>query len=133
MSFTAVSEALTPEARERITEWFTRLNPHYRGALVSDILDMLDQADAFLAVTEPYWEAAGDGLAATIEREHPQSDACEIVRASALASTILFGLTGLTEHLAPVPMEFRAFVATLADNAARGEAWVIAPPESRNA
>ena len=53
----AVDRCLTPEERALfLTEVYNRM-PRLNGAHVADILDIWDSADAFLGLTEPFWEA----------------------------------------------------------------------------
>lgn len=53
----AVDRALTDEERARfLAEVYNRM-PRLVGAHVADILDIWQNSDAFLGLTEPFWEA----------------------------------------------------------------------------
>lgn len=69
----AIEAAMTEEQRQAFLGRFYRLNPHWRGARVADILDELDNADANLEVTEPFFERHSDLLSipAAPGRGHP--------------------------------------------------------------
>ena len=56
----AVCKALTPEQRDAIVTRFVKINHHWNGAEAPDIIDALDQNDASLEVTEPWYEANPD-------------------------------------------------------------------------
>ena len=52
-----VCSRLTALQRDAILGNFTRINPHWSGAGVADILDALDNADSDLGQTEPFFDA----------------------------------------------------------------------------
>jgi hypothetical protein len=56
----AITRALSPAQQVTIVRRFTQLNPHWRGAGVADILDILYQSDSDLETTEPFFEANPD-------------------------------------------------------------------------
>jgi hypothetical protein len=56
-SLMGVQERMTEEERQKFLERMTGRNPHLRGAHVADVLDMLYEQDAFLALAEPFYEA----------------------------------------------------------------------------
>lgn len=88
--YLAVQDALTEPARQRVLEWWEHTNPHQRGAHVADILDLLCECDAFVALTDPYWEMHGDRLADEL------GEAWHVVSPSATAAVILLGLAEAT-------------------------------------
>lgn len=51
----AVVRALTDDQQDSIVGRFTRLNPHWRGGGVADILDVLCDGDSDLNLTEPFF------------------------------------------------------------------------------
>lgn len=58
----AVDRALTDEERALfLSEVFNRM-PRLTGAHVADVLDIFENSDAYLPITEPFWEAHGEEL-----------------------------------------------------------------------
>jgi hypothetical protein len=57
-----ITRALTDDERRLIVTRFVNLNPHWDGAEAADILDALDQGDAYLGKTEPFYEEHGGEL-----------------------------------------------------------------------
>jgi len=49
---TAAVNSLDPGVRQRALDWFTTVNPHWKGANWDDVVDALLQADAHLDITE---------------------------------------------------------------------------------
>ena len=64
--YLAIQRALSPGLRERAEERMIAMNPRLRGAHLADMLDMLDNHDAFVALSEPYWEQIGARLSAQL-------------------------------------------------------------------
>jgi hypothetical protein len=58
----AVEAAMTEEEKKVFLTTFTEKNPHYRGAPVADVLEVLFDRDCYLAITEPLYEAHKDEL-----------------------------------------------------------------------
>ena len=55
----AIQNAMTAEERTAFLANFTKINPHWRGAHVADVLDELANRDAHLSAIEPMQEAHG--------------------------------------------------------------------------
>lgn len=55
-----VLAAMTPAERDMIVTRFTAFNPQLRGGGPADYLDLLDQNDEHLDLTEPFYEANPD-------------------------------------------------------------------------
>jgi len=55
--FLGVEAILTQEERQQFLDKVFASNPQFRGAHVADVLDMFDNYDALLEVTEPLHEA----------------------------------------------------------------------------
>lgn len=53
----AIDRALTDEERALFLERVYNRVPRLVGAHVADVLDIWDNSDAFLGLTEPFWEA----------------------------------------------------------------------------
>lgn len=56
----AVERGMTDDERSLVLSRWAKANPHYVGAHVADILDLLSDHDANLAQTEPWWDDHGD-------------------------------------------------------------------------
>lgn len=63
----AVERAMTLEEREQFLARFVGINPHYDGAHVADILDILNDSDSHLDVTEPLLEAHADEIGEDVQ------------------------------------------------------------------
>lgn len=50
--YLAVDRALTADERRRFLDAFCRINPHWRGAHVADVLEALHERDSHLDVLE---------------------------------------------------------------------------------
>ena len=53
----AIDQAMTAAERTTFLAAFTLLNPHWRGAHVADVLQVLGESDSHLEVVEPMYEA----------------------------------------------------------------------------
>lgn len=58
-----IEERLTEEERRRLLERVFAANPQLRGAKVADVLDIYDNGDALLSLTERFYEQHADWLA----------------------------------------------------------------------
>jgi hypothetical protein len=61
----AVDRCLTDDERARFLAEVYNKMPRLNGAHVADILDIWQSADAFLGLTEPFWEEHRDELQRT--------------------------------------------------------------------
>lgn len=50
-----IERVLTEEEKKKFLDEFYKLNPHYRGAHVSDVLDELNDTDAHIAVIDDFF------------------------------------------------------------------------------
>jgi len=57
-----ITRALTEDERRLIIDRFTAANPHWRGAGAADIIAAIYDADGYLNVIEPFWDAHEDEL-----------------------------------------------------------------------
>src|ERR1700733_1584228 len=57
-----VEATLMDEARDRWLERAFKLYPRLEGAKVADVLENLNSTDAFLPLTEPWWDTHGQKL-----------------------------------------------------------------------
>lgn len=118
-----VAEALSGPAREALCKRLAERNRNLRGATADDVIDLLDQHDSFLPITEPYWMRNGEELADSL---HPAVTATDCVRMSARVAVVLLGLMDRQEE--PVPEEFDELVELLATAAVNRASGVVALP-----
>jgi hypothetical protein len=52
----AIQRALTDEETKAFLDRWASLNPHWRGAQVADVLEVLWDSDSHLDLVEPRWE-----------------------------------------------------------------------------
>jgi hypothetical protein len=123
-----VQNALTRPAQGLALARMIELNPHLRGAHLSDVLDMLDQSDSFLGLSEPYWEQHGAALAAELGAEGHG-----VVTVSVDAAVLLLNYMQRSAESDPVetiaPPELVVLVDRLARAAYAGETETVPEPD----
>jgi hypothetical protein len=92
----AVERVLSVESAKALENFLT-LNPRQRGAHWADVLDILDDSDSNLEVTEPLWDALGERFDGEQRRY-----------INLVALTLFYA-----NKLAPTPAEVEAAIATI--------------------
>lgn len=78
----AVEEAMSEETKTDFLERVFAVNPQLRGAKVADVLDIFADADAYIEVTEPWWNRRTEDFAGA-ERQ--------CAGYAAISSAVLYG------------------------------------------